>query len=530
MKKDSKFVASKTRLPNSPKLVAVIDIGATSLRMQIAEINRNREVRKLESYSQAVSIGKDSFAKGYIRRETIEDCVHVLQTYRDKLVEFGIHSAERIRVIATSGVREASNRLTFVDRIFVATGFEIEPFEEAELHRVTYLGILPFLEGQPKYFEGNSLVIEVGGGTSEVLLLNRADVAFARTYRLGALRLRNAIDRFHATEQKSRGLMESHVLQVVNQLKLSAHFESPDNFVAMGGDVRFAAKEINQQPVADKLVRLPIDKIEQFTNQILNQSPDTLATKYHMSLPDAQTLGPALLTNLVFAKEFKAKHILVANVSLRDGLLQEMAEGKGWSDSIQQQIVQSAIQTGRKFQFDEEHAKHVSGLACTLFDQLQSLHQLPDHYRRIIQIAALLHDIGIFVNSKSRHKHSMYLIQNSEFFGIGSADLNLISLVARYHRGAKPQPTHENYSRLGRRQRVVVAKIASLLRLAKALDATFTQRIHTINSSIEGDRLRLFTTDVADITIESIELAQAGGLFEDIFGKRVSLELNGDDA
>ena len=131
-----------------PRLVAVIDIGASSLRMQLAEISQNSEIRKLESFSQAVSVGKDSFIKGYIEKSTIEDCVRVMEIYRAKLNEYGVVDPDSIRVIATSGVREASNRLAFIDRIFVATGFEIEPFDEAELHRVTYLGFFHFSIGR----------------------------------------------------------------------------------------------------------------------------------------------------------------------------------------------------------------------------------------------------------------------------------------------------------------------------------------------------------------------------------------------
>ena len=135
-----------------PRLVAVIDIGASSVRMQIAEINQTTfEIRRIESFSQAISIGSDSFTQRRIRRVTIENCVAVLNTYRKKLDEYGIVDPDHIRVVATSGVREAANQLAFVDRVYVATGFEIEPFDEAELHRVTYMGILPFIESQSKY-------------------------------------------------------------------------------------------------------------------------------------------------------------------------------------------------------------------------------------------------------------------------------------------------------------------------------------------------------------------------------------------
>lgn len=528
MPQKTEYSTEATRSSDAPRLVAVIDIGATSLRMQIAQIDSHHKVHKFESFSQAVSIGKDSFIKGYIERDTIADCVHVLQIYRKKLDEYGIVAPSQIRVIATSGVKDATNRLAFVDRIFVATNFEIEPFEEAELHRVTYLGVLPFIENEPAFFKGLSLVFEIGGGSSEALILEQADVAFSRTYRLGALRLRNTLDRYDAPMEKTRSMMEAQITQTIKQLKADCGISNVDNFVAMGGDIRFAAKEINQQAVGEQLVKLKVKSLEAFTKTILSQTPDRLATKFHMSLPDAQTLGPALLAQLTFAKELNAKQFLVANVSLRDGLLQEMAEGRGWSESIQEQIVRSAIQTGRKFNFDEEHAIHVSRLGSSLFDQLQDLHGLPERSGKILQLAALLHDIGFFINSKSRHKHSLYLIRNSEFFGIDSNALELISLVARYHRGANPQPSHDGYSRMNRQQRVTVAKLAAILRIAKALDVSLGQRILDIECKIEGSRLEIKAADIADVSMERLELTSAAQLFEDIFGQRVVLTVAGE--
>ena len=142
--KNSPLIESS--LSAAPELVAVIDIGASSLRMQISEINRtNHQIRNLESFSQAVSVGKDSFTKRHITKKTTEYCVRVLNIYRNKLIEYGITNHDNVRVIATSGVREAANGIAFTDRIFIATGFAIEPFDEAELHRVTYLGVLPYM-------------------------------------------------------------------------------------------------------------------------------------------------------------------------------------------------------------------------------------------------------------------------------------------------------------------------------------------------------------------------------------------------
>ena len=164
----------KTIRPPAPKPVAVIDIGTTSIRMAVAEISDGGNVRPLESLSLAVSLGKDTFTKGRITKSTIEECVNVLKSYRQVLTEYQINSPDQIRVVATSAVREASNRLAFLDRIYIATGFRVEPIEEAEENRVTYLGILPFLQSEPALSVSKAMVVPSAVNRSEGTRASRA--------------------------------------------------------------------------------------------------------------------------------------------------------------------------------------------------------------------------------------------------------------------------------------------------------------------------------------------------------------------
>jgi exopolyphosphatase/pppGpp-phosphohydrolase len=156
----------------SPRLVAVLDIGASAIRMAIAEIVEGGAVRTLENLTQAVSLGRDTFSKGVIDAETTDDCVRVLQSYREKLKEFGIVRRDQIHVVATSAVREASNRLVFLKRLYVATGFRVEPFDEAAVNRVTFLGVRPLFQARPDLSDGSTLFVEVGGGSTQVLLFS----------------------------------------------------------------------------------------------------------------------------------------------------------------------------------------------------------------------------------------------------------------------------------------------------------------------------------------------------------------------
>ena len=174
--------------PRSVRPVAVIDIGTTSVRMAIAEINESGGVRTLEKLSRAVSLGKDTFVRGFISKSTIEDCVRVFKSYKQMLTEYQITKPDQIRVVATSAVREASNRLAFIDRIYIATGMQVEPLDESEVNRLTFLGIQPFLQAEPSLAAAKTVVTEIGGGTTELLVVRNGNVVYSHTYRLGSLR------------------------------------------------------------------------------------------------------------------------------------------------------------------------------------------------------------------------------------------------------------------------------------------------------------------------------------------------------
>src|SRR6478672_7696770 len=505
--------------------VAVIDIGTSSVRMAVAEINAAGQVRQLETLSQAVNLGKDAFIHSAISKGTIEECVRVLKSYRRILKEYQIENPSQVRVVATSAVREATNRLAFVDRLYIATGFQVEPLDEAEVIRITFLGVQPFLLSDPNLAEGRALVTEVGGGSTELLLVKGGDVVYSHTYRLGSLRLRETLEALRAPTLKVRNIMETHIHRTVAEIAEHVSRDGPIELIALGGDVRFAVRQLQPEWDGRSLARLPMKGLEDFTNKILGQSEDRIVRKYRLSYPEAETLGAALLAYVLLAKELQLSDVLVTNVNLRDGLLTEMAVSASWSKEFSDQIIRSAIDLGRKFEYDEAHATHVAQLCASLFHQLREEHQLSPRYDVILRVAALLHEIGLFVSNRSYHKHSLYLIRNSELFGLGKKDLLLAALVARYHRRASPQPTHEGYATLERDERVAVSKMAAILRLAVALDESRSQRIHEVICSREDSRLVISVPMVEDLSLENLALKQNGLLFEETFGTPVLLRM-----
>lgn len=524
MSRANQQTAPAPSAPETPVApVAVIDVGTTAIRMAVAEVHDGGTIRLLESLSQAVSLGKDTFTTGSISGTTTEQCVRVLRSYRRVLDEYGLSDPSRVRVVATSAVREAVNRLTFLDRIFSATGFQMEPIDEAEANRITYLGVLPFLQSEPELNESRCVVAEIGGGSTELLVVNQGDVAFSHSYRLGSLRLREMLEKYRTPPKSARRIMERQITRVIDQI-LHAVPTGPDiRLITLGGDVRFAASQLVPGYNPQEVARVPVETFREFTDEMLAYSEDELIQKFHLSIPEAETIGPGLLAYLKLAQGLGLEELHVTNVNLRDGLLLDIAAAGAWAAGAGRQVIHSAIELGRKFGFDEAHARHVADIAGTFFTQLQAEHRLDSRYSLILTIAALLHEIGLYVGTSGYHKHSMYLILNSDLFGLSRRDLTLVSLVARYHRRASPKPTHQGIASLNREDRVAVSKLAGILRIAIALDESRSGRITEFTTAREKDRLIIAVPDVDDLSLEQLAINQTGGLFEETYGLKVLL-------
>lgn len=505
------------------RLAAVIDIGSTSIRMAVAQISPEGEVEVLDSLTQAVNLGRETFLTGRLSHGTIEACVRVLRAYRRKLREFQIENPAQIRVVATSAVREAANRLAFLDRVYVGSGLEVEAIDEAEVTRLTYMGVQRHLAADPAFQGVVTVIAEVGGGSTEILAVQGGDVIWSGTIRLGTMRLRRGLEAMRAPRSRIGELLNTQIRHHIDQIDWEPPADAMIELVALGGDMRFAASQLLSDWREQSLPEISLESLEKLADSIVSRPVEELVKKYRMSLPDAETLAPALVGYVLLARHFELKKIHVSSVNLRDGLLQELAAKEDWSEEFRSQVIRSAINLGEKYDFDRSHARHVAELSGKLFRALQTEHGLDHRYETILYVAALLHEIGLYVSHGAYHKHTMYLIQNSEIFGLSMDDLQLVALVARYHRRASPQSTHEGYAVLNRELRVAVSKLAALLRIAIALDETRSQRITEIACSSTADQLVITVPGVHDLSVEQLAIEQASILFREIFGSSVLL-------
>lgn len=511
--------------------LAVIELGTTAIRMTVGESDGRSELRVLEQLVHGVSLGKDTYTGGEIQRKTIQECIRVLRGYRRKLTEYQCTDPRSIRVIATSAIRESSNRLAVLDRIYIATGLVVEVIDDAEIARVTYQGIRPLLNKQVVESNDTTVVVEVGGGSTEVLVLRGKDILYSQPCRLGSLRLQQQFSTTAAPRSEFSRIMSGQIQRSLEPLLDIIPSGSNVQIITLGGDMRFTASLLNVEAGREGLRSIPISQLQSMLERLLPMPVDWIMQEFHIELSQAETLIPTLLTNLKLAELLQVEQLRITGFNLRDALLRGMLGSSQWSPDFRNQIVNSSLELAKRCQVDLPQAIHVANLSVKIFQGLHAHHSMDSRCETLLYTAALLSRVGMFVGISGYHKHSFYLIQHSEVFGLNSLDQTLVALVARYHRRATPRPSHEAFARLDRESRVIVTRLAAILRIADALDHTGTQRISDIECTIENNRLTVTPKRVAgDLSLERMELRRQVGLFEDTFGLEVMLQELGRQA
>ncbi len=510
--------------------VGAIDIGSNSIRMVIGEVAADGRIEVLERLNRAARLGQDTFRRGRLSGGLMRTAVNILRDYR-RLLDF--YRVERIRAVATSAVREATNADTFIDRIYVATGIDLEVIDPSEETRLNLAALRQTVGNALDIGKATALIADVGGGSTLLTVLKKGELASSQSLQLGSVRLQEAVVALNEPPERYADLMLNQIQNVVSAVAAALPLKKARVLVVVGGDARFAARQAGQATAAEQLVEISRANFNKLVRSLRSHTPEELARDYRISAAEAETLVPALLVYQSVLQATSAPRLLVSSITMRDGLILDLARSAtGQEDqALAEGAIRSAEAIAAKYFADPDHARYVADTTVRLFDELQLEHGLKPRHRLLARVAGLLHEVGGYVASRAHHKHSYYLIANSEIFGLTREETLVVAHVARYHRRGLPKTAHTEYMSLPREARMVVSKLAAILRVADALDRAHGQQISDITCKRENEEFVIYVRGVADLTLERRAVKSKGDLFEDIYGMKVRVDETaaGDD-
>ncbi len=509
-----------TPLPPDSQPAVVIHIGASSVSMLIAEPTADGSHLPLDFLEQPAPLARDIFRHGEITGETIERIVAILGGFADTARENGIHLAETtVRAVATNILVEASNHERFLNRIRIACGLSVVPIDDGEMTRLIYLKTRRRLRDMPAMQRPRALVIHVGPGNTRALLFEDGAISRYTSYRMGAHRTREAIEGSHNGGAAMLRVIRESGSANLTQLRFDYHDVTVDALVLIGYEIQQVAGFLTDAKGASSQKHM-----RRLARQAAEMSDLEQVQHFQIDYQTAEALVPSLETNLAIAEALGTEQIYIPSSDYEKGLLLDLLVSATLTDSLDREVLRSARILSARYQSDPSHGEHVGRISLHLFDRLQALHGMGSHDALLLKVAAILHEVGTYVSPRAHHKHSEYIILNSEIFGLDRRDVTIIALVSRYHRHSGPKLDHPTYATLDPADRILVSKLAAILRVADALERTHAQRVRDIIVSTDKHRLSLRLPGVSDVAVERLAMHGKGDLFAEVFGLDVVIE------
>jgi exopolyphosphatase/guanosine-5'-triphosphate,3'-diphosphate pyrophosphatase len=507
-----------------PRL-GIVDMGSNAIRMMVAEV-AGKSIALLENHRLPLRLGREVFETGQLPEATISAVIDAFRRFRATCDRLGV---QHVRAIATSAMREARNREVVIDRVRDATGIEIEVISGTQ---EAYL-LVQAVQARCDLKEGRSVLVDVGGGSVEVVLVENGQVAGADSYRLGALRMLAAFPEAAADGESFVDLLRQHLQGLERRISDRLGNERIDRYIAVGGNIESLADLVAPNGGERRAVSVDSCPLAALRTETMALAAMSYAERMRGRAlkPDrADTIVPAGVVYVRIGELARVDRVLVPRVGIKDGLLVELGAGHASVFSPEEHVetVLAACRSlGRKYRAEVEHAEAVLRLSRQLFDQTLHLHGLDGRARILLEAAALLHDVGVTVNNDGHHKHSQYLIQSSDIVGLADEERQLVALVARYHRKAPPSREHEEFAALRRRDRTVVERLAAILRVADALDHQHADIVRAVEVEIRDQSVAIKPV-LADglqsrLTLERRAVAEKGSLFAQLFGRPAEL-------
>ncbi|MDA0739919.1 MAG: Ppx/GppA phosphatase family protein [Nitrospirae bacterium] len=502
--------------------LAVVDIGTNSIHMVLADIESDGSYKILDSFKDMTRLGDGTFQQKRLSEAAMARGLDVLGNLTTLARNKGF---SKIVMTATSAVREAKNGGQFIEAVAQQTRVRVRVVTGQEEARLIYLGIRHSME----LLETPSLMVDIGGGSVEIIAGTRERLIGAQSLKLGAIRLK---DQFLAKAPPSKSKLrefyktiDHDLREALDQLKL----EAVDRIIASSGMAANLAEIVYLQRTGRQIPQINMSTISLKEIRLIEDRLAASNLVKRMEIPGldprrVDTLLPATAVLRIVLELTGQKEVTISDKAIREGLIYDFIEKNKEKILIEQEVLnvrlRNVISLARRCQYPKTHSHHVARLATSLFDQTRPLHQLGDQEREWLEYASLLHDVGYVINPRQHHKHGYYLITNSDLAGFTAEEIEMIANLTRYHRGANPGPRHVAYQALGVSDRKKVRALSAILRIADGLDRSHFSIIQDLEVRV-GKTVKIILSVSGDSELEVWTAQNRADLFEKLYKRKV---------
>ena len=484
--------------------IAAIDIGTNSIHMVIAQSTSQSGFEVVDREREVVQVGRGSFGAGRLRadavRRTVDSLARFVQLARR-------HQVDRILCTATAAVREAKNGGEFLTLAREVAGLAPRVIPAEEEARLIYLAVKAALGLD----ERPALIVDIGGGSMQLVVGNRDKQMLTLSAPLGALRLTEELLESDPPTRGELGRLRRQMRKQAREALERVVELRPRRVYGSSGSIHALAQmahwEEHGQPIPQINGHvLSLESLQRLTRRLGRMTVAERERLPGIDAKRAEIIVPGALVLEHVLETVGAEAVTISDFGVREGLVIDYiashAEEIGALDQVTDLRLRSVLALLQKFKADGNHARHVTRLTLALFDQLKSVHGLGPHPRELLQFAALLHDIGAVIGYDGHAEHSYYIIKHGNLRGLSAHEIELVANAARYHSKARPRKRDKEYRGLDRISRRTVRWLAALLRVAEGLDRSHYQLIKAVRVLRRGSRISILVTARREARLE----------------------------
>ena len=499
--------------------IAIIDLGSNSARLVIANIMPGGYFMVIDELKEPVRLAQDMEIDGFLRPLRIQQTIKTLKTFRTL---YESHGVSKVFAYATAAVRHAKNQKSFIDEVQSSCGIKLQVLSQEEEATFVYQGVINSME-VPK-----GLIVDIGGGSVKMIYYNRRVMIAQDTLPFGAVTLSEKFAR-HGTPEECQNAITAYVTEHLERLEWLENLDPETQLIGVGGSLRNLGK------ISRKLKKYPLDmahnyhipftEFETIYDTIKPLAPEKLMRIKGLSSARAD-IFPAALSVVEAIKNYTDfNEIIIGGAGLREGAMFRYACPTVAEKPISDILGHSIYTLLHHFDMNIRHAEHVFDLSMQLFRQLKVIHKLPRPYVKVLRVASMMHDIGTSLKFYDHHKHSMYVILNSNLYGIPQKDLIMASMVAALHyRDGLEQLDCQKYLDLLNEEEIsAVRKLGVIVRIAECFDRSCGGAIVGLSCDVLGDSVILKTKTQGDCTLEIKDALGALNEFKRAFKKNLEI-------
>jgi exopolyphosphatase/guanosine-5'-triphosphate,3'-diphosphate pyrophosphatase len=465
--------------------LGAIDAGSNAIRVVIAELAPN-EILRIEAERSPVRLGHNAFTHGGLDAQTLDQAVAAFVHFRQR---FDHHGVSLYRAVATSAVRNATNRDVLLHRVYHEAGIELDVIEGEEEARLVRKAVVHALGAGAHQIRA---ILDLGGGSLEVNL-RQGSAWRGHSLPVGTVRLLETFGLDGAIGDAEASMVRRYTATLMQTISRAAG--ASDVAAITGGNADALAKIL--APNAPGVPGFDLLDLEKALPDIVGATVDQRMDKLAVKKDRAEVIGIAALVFATAARQLGYSKLIAPGVGVREGVLIELAETAREVQAKAEGAHGKALLTAarsfaNRVDHDTTHGEHVRLLARALFHQLRDVHGIPDEHGVLLEVAALLHDVGEVVNQRGHHKHSEYMIRWGRIPGLDDTTREMVALMARCHRKDSARAKEIiNGSQLPKDQRTTLRKLTALLRLADSLDSDHRSRVEQVVCTRMGDAIVL---------------------------------------